>query len=128
MCRPGYVDGVYCYNGHIEWGPCMNLLQQYVCVYEGNPNNPNDNCVSEVQECHGCYTSSPSCFLAGTQITLADGTTTPIESLHRGDRVLSWDETASAAAVSEVVAIHTPRAEEVPSPDLLKNEDGVFSG
>jgi hypothetical protein len=64
-------------------------------------------CVSEGSSSGG------SCFTAGTPITLADGTTKPIEEIAEGDRVLSYDTDRGQTATGEVVRLfvhpHTRR-------------------
>jgi hypothetical protein len=42
------------------------------------------------------------CFVAGTPVTMADGSTRPIESVRAGDLVLTYDTRAKQPAVSEV--------------------------
>ena len=49
------------------------------------------NIVPDVIDCGEIVTFELCCFVAGTQITLADGTTTPIESLTKDMLVLSYD-------------------------------------
>ena len=48
-----------------------------------------EDCTSCSQDCGIC---SPTCFLAGTPITMADGFKKPIEEIKVGDKVLSFDE------------------------------------
>ena len=51
-----------------------------------------------------------SCFLAGTQVTLADGSTKNIEDITVGEKVLSYDESTQQQVASEVTTVfdHTP--------------------
>jgi hypothetical protein len=49
------------------------------------------------------------CFLAGTSIRLADGSTKPIELLQQGDRVTSYDLASRQSVLDEVSRIHKPR-------------------
>jgi hypothetical protein len=42
------------------------------------------------------------CFAAGTPITMADGTTKPIEAIHTGDTVLSYDPVVKVTATGRV--------------------------
>lgn len=54
--------------------------------------------------CGGCGGGS-GCFLAGTEISLADGSTVPIERIASGDRILGYDlsvQRTAAAMVSHV--------------------------
>jgi hypothetical protein len=46
------------------------------------------------------------CLLAGSMISMADGSTKPIESIRTGDRVLSFDESSHAFTPSSVRSIH----------------------
>lgn len=50
----------------------------------------NGNLVTNCQKCGGC--STPSCFLSGTPILLADGSVKPIENIKVGDLVMAFDE------------------------------------
>jgi hypothetical protein len=58
--------------------------------------------VWEVCECSG------SCFVAGTTITMGDGTTKPIEKVREGDVVLAWDEATKRLVSSFVTKVHEP--------------------
>jgi hypothetical protein len=44
----------------------------------------------------------PTCFVAGTAITMADGSTKPIEQVAVGDLVLSWDEQGARLVAGHV--------------------------
>ena len=48
------------------------------------------------------------CFLAGTQITLADGSTKPIERIEAGDVILAWDEKTGKLEPDKVRQVHDP--------------------
>jgi alpha-tubulin suppressor-like RCC1 family protein len=62
-------------------------------------NGVDDNCNGTSNE--GCG-GGGSCFVAGTPITLADGSTKPIEQLVIGDRVLAYDEETQQVVPSSV--------------------------
>jgi DNA polymerase-3 subunit gamma/tau len=47
-------------------------------------------------------------MLAGTMITMADGSVKPVESVVGGDRVLSYDVRSRQLKPSSVLAVHTP--------------------
>jgi hypothetical protein len=49
-----------------------------------------------------------ACFVAGTPVTLPDGTTRPIEKLQVGDRILSYDaaEGATAEGIVSATLVH----------------------
>jgi hypothetical protein len=55
-----------------------------------------------------CIVSAPSCFVAGTAITMADGSEKPIEAIQAGDHVLSYDPSRSTMVEGTVrtVMIH----------------------
>ena len=58
--------------------------------------SPGENCDETFEcqaDCGSCTTPGPGggCFLAGTPITMKDGTTKPIETVKVGDKVLSFD-------------------------------------
>ena len=93
----------YCVNNLKEWRCCWGF-QLPDCFYW----------CSSWEECW-CGEGEPpfpcDCLLEGTPITLADGTTKPVEGIMRGDLVLSYDELAAnrtAVQPSEVIAVYTP--------------------
>jgi len=60
--------------------------------------------------CHGdCEPSGGGgCFLAGTRITMADGTTKPIEEIAVGDVVLAYDKASGEMKPDPVKRLHEP--------------------
>jgi hypothetical protein len=48
------------------------------------------------------------CFLPGTEISLADGSTKPVEAIEAGDLVLAWDEESGATKADAVRGVHDP--------------------
>jgi hypothetical protein len=48
------------------------------------------------------------CFLAGTRITMADGTEKPIEAIQAGDMVLAYDEKDGTLKPDRVKVVHEP--------------------
>ncbi len=48
------------------------------------------------------------CFLAGTEITMADGTTTVIEEIQAGDVILAFDEATGEMKPDKVLEVHAP--------------------
>jgi hypothetical protein len=54
----------------------------------------------------GC--SGPGCFLAGTRITMADGSTKPIEKIGVGDVVLAYDESTNQMQPDKVSRVYDP--------------------
>lgn len=88
--------------------------------------NPNDSCVNNTCRClatscsascgygtdncgNSCYSGSPcsgggGCFVAGTRVRMADGTSRPIEQVRIGDLIASYDPATGeshAAAVTK---------------------------
>lgn len=53
-----------------------------------------------------CGGGSGSCFLAGTEVTLADGSTRPIEQMAAGDLLLAFDEASGETTPQAVRAVH----------------------
>jgi hypothetical protein len=49
--------------------------------------------------------SGDGCFLAGTAITMADGSTKPIEAIKKGDKVMSYDKKANVFKPNKVKKI-----------------------
>lgn len=60
-------------------------------------------------DCGCCEGWQPVCFVAGTPVTLADGSTRPIEQLLVGDRVLAYDEERGVTVPSRITRtfVHT---------------------
>jgi hypothetical protein len=52
-----------------------------------------------------CRPPKKTCFVAGTPVTMADGEAKPIETVHVGDRVLSFDEASGALVEGAVAAV-----------------------
>src|SRR6185312_13559701 len=53
----------------------------------------------------------PSCFVAGTQVTMADGSTKAIEDIKVGEKILTYDEVRNRQVISPVVDVfhHTEK-------------------
>ena len=105
------IDTGFCFPAegctvYIDWeGSCQEPSVQWRCVWVGGG------------DCHGgtgpwsdcaCGGGGCDCLLEGAPITLADGSTRPIETIRQGDRVLAYDEVVSMASPAEVVRVHTP--------------------
>lgn len=60
--------------------------------------------------CSGCGGGGGGggCFLAGTEITMADGSTKVIEDIQAGDVVLAYDEGTGEMKPDRVRAVHEP--------------------
>jgi hypothetical protein len=57
--------------------------------------------------CDSC-SSGGGCFLAGTPITMADGSIKPIEKVQAGDTILAFDEITKSMKPDKVKAVHDP--------------------
>lgn len=80
---------------------CLNKVCGYSC---GQPCGVCDTgyiCSADQTRCVPVKT----CFLRGTSITLADGSTKMIEDISIGDKVLSFDEQTNTFAEGEVVTL-----------------------
>ena len=62
--------------------------------------------------CSGCTSGGGGCFLAGTQITMADGSTKAIETIQVGDLVLAYDQANGQLKPDKVVGVHDPVVED----------------
>ncbi len=51
---------------------------------------------------------SGGCFVAGTKITMADGTEKPIEAIRVGDMILAYDEKTGELKPDRVSVVHDP--------------------
>lgn len=58
--------------------------------------------------CSGGFDGGLCCFLPGTLITLADGTTKEIENIEVGDIVMSYNETSHSYSTNEVIETVSP--------------------
>jgi len=52
-----------------------------------------------------------NCFLEGTRITMADGSTKPIETITKGDMILAFDEDSGTMKPDRVSLVHAPVVE-----------------
>ena len=98
-----------CTTRTIEWrGSCENNPpnREYRCKWT--------DCGEEEDQfsiwapCSCATSGGCDCLLAGTPITLADGTTKPVEAIQVGDRVLGFDESTKSMKPAKVVAVHAP--------------------
>ena len=69
-------------------------------------NNKRINIVPDVVDC-GIIDLEICCFIAGTQVTLADGTTAPIESLKKDMLVLSYDINSKDFYTTKIKSVTT---------------------
>lgn len=104
------IDSDFCYpcppgTATIEFrGSCANEDREWRCYWTCQGGIYSAwipcNCPSQGGGC--------DCLLAGTPITLADGTTKPVESIQVGDEVLSLDEATGEMKAAKVVVVHRP--------------------
>lgn len=94
-----------CGQGSIEMGACVGEIGTYRCVWPIETGCP----PSAWQPCNCGSTSTPGCFLAGTLITLADGSQMPIEQIGGLESVLSLDNHKLGRKSSAIVSVHEPR-------------------
>lgn len=92
-----------CTNGHIVWGSCDGNIAEFWCYWDQCPHSPTQYCTNCLEGGGG------GCFLKGAPITMADGSTKPIEEIVVGDLVLSYDEEDGSMKPSTVVAVIPPR-------------------
>jgi pretoxin HINT domain-containing protein len=114
------IDASFCFPDpncewkEIEWsGSCTNNPpdRQWRCVWHdcsGEGYEPTE--YGEWTPCcpGGQGVQQCDCLLAGTLITLADGSTKPVETIAIGDVVLSFDESSKTMKPAAVVATHAP--------------------
>ncbi len=62
-----------------------------------------------------------SCFLAGTKVTMADGSTKNIENIHIGDMVKSFDSATGKFKAAKVVKVFHHAGEEMPDYYMIVN-------
>lgn len=62
--------------------------------------------------CSGCTSGGGGCFLAGTQITMADGSTKAIENIRVADVILAYDQATGEMKPDKVVGVHDPVVED----------------
>ena len=102
LASPSYCDQVCLFSG---LGRCVSVsldasIVRYTCQVGGT-----------IAQCHGDCDPQPGgggCFLAGTRITMADGTTKPIEEIAVGDVVLAYDKASGQMKPDPVKRLHAP--------------------
>lgn len=105
QAHDGQCYDVECGQGEIEFGPCVNDIGTFRCVWPSYTECP----PSEWHPCNCGSTSTPGCFLAGTLITLADGSQVPIEQVQELDSVLSLNDPKLGLKSTDVIRVHEPR-------------------
>jgi len=113
--------------GGILTSLCMDLI--FACISFPGPQNP--VCWAALFACSvdigvilGCYDlcyGGGGCFLAGTQVAMADGTYKRIEDIRPGDIVLSVDETTYTPVEGLVTKVYHHSADEMGGSYLIIN-------
>lgn len=86
-------------------GDCSLGTREYKCVWVPGPSCSGGEGTWQPCNCSG---TGCDCLLEGAPITMADGSTKPVEDIRVGDLVLSWDEVRDALMPAEVVKVHAP--------------------
>lgn len=73
---------------------------------------PDNRCPNGLACAINCACVNPSCFLAGTLITLEDGTQKPIEEIKVGDMVRGIDPEKESVIANKVVELMAPREDD----------------
>jgi len=102
---------IWCDSGCSCWvtfQSCTDGTRRWRCEqFDNPPSCPGDNSGWSFCCCSECG-GGCDCLQGGTPITMADGSTRPVESIRVGDRVLSRDEYTGVLRPSEVTAVHAP--------------------
>ena len=92
-----------CLESYIAWqGSCEEHNRMWQCVWPGCGVGPWTGCNCPGQG-GGC-----DCLLAGTPISMADGTTKPVEAIRVGDDVLGYDQALGQLIKTKVVSVMVP--------------------
>ncbi len=94
--------GVCCGNGACDWWESCDTCGQD-CGACGGCGDGFCTADEEATCIADCGEPGGSCFVAGTPITMADGSTKPIEQVQIGDAVLAFDEASGQLATGTVV-------------------------
>ncbi len=99
VCGDGECIGETCSGCTADCSPCCG---DGTCQAEAGETA--ENCSQD------CGSGGGGCFLAGTLITMADGTTKPIESIQVGDMILAFDEQTQTMKPDKVAKLlrHPP--------------------
>jgi hypothetical protein len=97
-----------CGSSVIQWqGNCSNHNREWRCIWQNCPGGGPDTSAWIPCSCPG-EPGGCDCLLRGTPITMADGSTKPVESIQRGDLVLGFNEPTHSMTPAVVVGIHAP--------------------
>lgn len=88
--------------------PGYGMLGEVRCVWDQY------ECGDPASDWYPCWRSGENkppdeCFLAGTAITMADGSTLSIEDVRPTDRVMAFEEKSERSVPAEVRAVHPAR-------------------
>ena len=99
----------------IEIGDSVKLMNKNVILNKITVVNEDTKVynLSEVEINHNYFANdvlvhNRSCFVKGTMIEMADGTTKPIEEINVGDLVLSYNEIINVVEEREVTEVNSP--------------------
>jgi len=86
-------------------GQCTNGVAQYSYVCSDGTVLPG---TCSCGDSGGSPGGGSGCFLAGASITMADGSTKPIEEIQAGDMILAYDEASKQMKADRVKVVHPP--------------------
>ena len=111
LCYMGLSSTHQCTQGWVPLYPdypCMSATGSFSCYAPSTSPAANSWTTN-----HTYYTGGTSgggggggCLVAGTPVTMADGSTRNIEDVRTGDRVMSYDTDTGSMVASEVVQTH----------------------
>lgn len=85
-------------------------------IYMVKAENETGTCVK-----HGRFTTPSSCFLEGTKVLLADGSSKCIEDIAEGEKILSFNPIEGKFSYASVVRVYKHEPEEMPPYYLVIN-------
>jgi intein/homing endonuclease len=115
--HPFYVKN----NGYVE---AKNLYVGCICIKDDMSELKINEIIQHEKECtvynllsvtenhnffaNGILTHNKSCFVSGTQVSMADGTEKNIEDIFIGDEVLSYNEETGTVEPKKVIKLNSP--------------------
>ena len=123
-CTWDFGDGIYGYDimaNHIY--PDESVYTAEFTITDDYGNIYSDNTMVTIDIQGGNSGNGNSCFLAGTQITMADGSYKNIEDVAEGDLVLVYDLATGELANSTVIKEYNHKQDEMPGYYLVINDD-----
>lgn len=107
------------FQNYSEWmiaHPKIDMTYEYWFVVHGGPPDVGDGGGEEIK---------PPCFIAGTPVTMADGSSKPIEAVRIGEWVLGWDTEMNKPVAADVCRIFQHGADEMVGYILVNGTLGV---